>query len=78
MSKIKKTHETQSEDSNVHDETKIYSPIENLQKIENGGAYNKKSLDLDSQPKGIRYIGYFIVGFIAITFLLIIGVSIFY
>ena len=77
VSKMKKIHETQSEDRAIHDETTLYSPIENLQKIENGGAYSKKSLQLDSQPRAIRYIGYFIVGFIVLSFLFIVGIALF-
>ncbi len=75
MKETKKIHETQSTIQDVNEEDKIYSPIENLQNIESGGPLNKKGLDLDSQPKGIRYIGYFIIASVVITFLfaLIIG-----
>ena len=72
MSEIKKIHETQTTNKNVNGENKIYSPIEDLQNIESGGPLNKEGLDLDSQPKGIKYIGYFIVGSVVITFLFVI------
>ncbi|CAH0344988.1 hypothetical protein [Bacillus sp. CECT 9360] len=75
---MKNTHETQSTEEYVYEEGKIYSPIEDLQRIESGGAYNKDSLDISKQPKGIRYIGYFIIGFIVITFLLITAIYIFF
>jgi len=72
MSKIKKIHETQTRNTNANGQNRIYSPIEDLQNIESGGPLNKESLDLESQPKGIKYIGYFIVGSVVITFLFVI------
>lgn len=72
MGEIKKIHETQTTYTNADKEGKIYSKIEDLQNIESGGPLNKEGLDLDSQPKGIKYIGYFIVGSVVITFLFVI------
>ncbi|MEH7120857.1 hypothetical protein V7128_26130 [Neobacillus vireti] len=67
---MKALHETQStetgEISNMKDEN--YSPIENLQKIEGGG--NREKVNLKKLPAGIRYIGYFIIGFSVISIIL--------
>ena len=50
-----------------HEEDKLYTPIEDLQKIEGGGVLNRDSLNLDTLPKGIRWIGYVIIGFSFLT-----------
>lgn len=61
-----------------HEEDKLYTPIENLQKIEGGGALNRDSLDLDTLPKGIRWIGYVIIGFFVLTILFGIIATLFF
>lgn len=61
MIRIKETHETQSTKqfkTDVNDE-KLYTPIEDLQRIEAGGVYNRNSFDTSKFPKRIRYLGYF-------------------
>lgn len=59
---MKDVHETQSTEQ-LHHDAKTFTPIEGLHKI-TGGAWNRKSLRLDSQPKGVRRIGYDMVGFV--------------
>ncbi|GGI11731.1 hypothetical protein [Gottfriedia solisilvae] len=64
----KKTHETESTDSKVNvDDHEIYSPIEDLQRIEGVGPLKRNSLDLDKQPKAIKFIGYFFIAFVLIS-----------
>ncbi|MDP4083342.1 MAG: hypothetical protein Q8934_01875 [Bacillota bacterium] len=76
---MKKTHETQT--TKIHHQTnddELYSPIEDLQKITLGGIPKKSSFQLSTLPKGIRYIGYFIIGFSVITTVLGILLSFFF
>jgi hypothetical protein len=54
----------------------VYSPIEDLQRIEGSGAY--KNADLNSMPKGIRYIGYFMIGFLTLFLLAAIIINLFF
>ena len=63
-----KIHESQSTAKFYNEEDdKLYTPIENLQRIEGGGVYKRNNLNLNSLPKGIRIIGYSIIGFTIIT-----------
>ncbi|MEH6942337.1 hypothetical protein [Bacillus sp. JJ722] len=55
----------------------IYSPIEELQKIENGGAFKRSSANIEGQPLGIKIIGYVMIGFMALMFLIVIFSNIF-
>jgi len=74
--RIKETHETQSTEqykSDVNDE-KLYTPIEDLQRIEAGGVYNRNSFDTSKFPKRIRYLGYFLFG--SFVLMLIAGIII--
>ena len=65
---MKNTHETGSIDSNLNvDDQEIYSPIEDLQRIEGVGPLKRNSLDLDKQPKAIKFIGYFFIAFVLIS-----------
>ncbi len=76
MIRIKETHETQSTEqykSDVNDE-KLYTPIEDLQRIEAGGVYNRNSFDTSKFPKRIRYLGYFLFG--SFVLMLIAGIII--
>jgi hypothetical protein len=50
---MKEMHETQSTEPLYHDDNNVFTPIEDLQRIE-GGVWNRKSFRLDLQPKGIR------------------------
>ncbi|MDF2904593.1 MAG: hypothetical protein K0S25_2231 [Bacillus sp. (in: firmicutes)] len=73
MSKIKQTHESQStEEFHNLEEDKLFTPIEDLQRIEAGGVYKKENLNLSTLPKGIRYIGYTIIGFTVLTVILVL------
>lgn len=77
MIKIKKTHETQSTEkfsTDVNDQ-ELYTPIENLQKIEAGGVYKRDSFNVSRFPKGIRYLSYFLIGAMVLMFVggMIIG-----
>lgn len=68
-----KRHETEPSDAFKEiDDEKLYTPIEDLQKITAGGVYKRNSFKLNSLPKGIRYIGYFIIAFSILTFLIAI------
>jgi heme A synthase len=62
---MKDMHETQRAEQLHHDDDKVFSPTEALQRI-TGGVWNRKSFRLDSQPKGVRWIGYVIAGFVFI------------
>ncbi|MGE7216715.1 hypothetical protein ACQKJC_09460 [Priestia koreensis] len=43
--------------------TPTSSPIEEYQRIASGGPLNKERIkDIGSLPKGIRYLGYFLIG----------------
>ncbi|WP_442599660.1 hypothetical protein [Neobacillus sp. D3-1R] len=76
---MKKIHETQSSESykNV-EEDKLYTPIEDYQRIEAGGVYKKNHIKLSTLPKGIRYIGYVLIGFTVITTIIGIIMTIFF
>jgi len=70
---MKKTHETESTDIKVNvDDQEIFSPIEDLQRIEGVGPLKRNSLDLDKQPKAIRLIGYFFIAFVLISSLFVL------
>jgi len=70
---MNKIHETQStEEVDQPESDYLYTPVPDLQRIEGGGVYKRNSLKLNRLPKGIRSIGYFIVGFSIISFALII------
>ncbi|MGG1676053.1 hypothetical protein ACIFOT_09940 [Neobacillus sp. NRS-1170] len=76
---MEKKHETQpSEAFKEIDDDKLYTPIEDLQKITAGGVYKRNSFKLSSLPKGIRYIGYFMMGFCILTFVIAIVLNLFY
>lgn len=72
----KKTHETEPIKEQHFDEKKIYSPIENIQKIE-GVEIKTDSYQISTFPKGIRIIGYFMFGFIFVLLLLVIVINFF-
>lgn len=76
MIRIKKIHETQSDNQlnkDVNDE-RIYTPIEDLQKIESGGVFKRNSYDTSKFPKGIRYVGYFLFG--GLFLMVLVGITI--
>ncbi len=76
---MKKTHETEISDGNIYlDDHKIYSPIEDLQKIDGMSPLNRTSLELENKPKAIRFIGYFIITFIILSTLLVLIANLFY
>ncbi|MGG0175960.1 hypothetical protein [Gottfriedia acidiceleris] len=76
---MKRSHETEISDGKVNlEEHRIYSPIEDLQKIEGVSPLKRNSLDLDNKPKGIRFIGYFIIGFIVVSTLFVLIANLFY
>lgn len=60
---MKDGHETQSTEQLHHSDDKTFTPIEVLQRT-TGGVWNRKSFRLDSQPKGVRWIGHVIAGFV--------------
>ncbi|MGG3468692.1 hypothetical protein ABES02_14580 [Neobacillus pocheonensis] len=75
---MEKTHESQPSEEFKHTEDdKLYTPIEDLQKITAGGVYRRNSLKISSLPKGIRYIGYFIIGSCILTFVVAVILNIF-
>ncbi|MEH7454384.1 hypothetical protein [Gottfriedia acidiceleris] len=74
-----RTHETEISDGKVYiDEHKIYSPIEDLQKIEGFSPLKRNSLDLENKPKAIKIIGDFIFAFIVISTLIVLIAILFY
>lgn len=76
---MEKIHETQPTETIHNPESdQLYTPIENLQRIEGGGVYKRNSLKLKTLPKGIRYIGYFIIGFAASSIIFIIIMNMFF
>ena len=76
---MNKKHETENSDEKVYmDEHKIYSPIEDLQKIEGVSPLKRNSFDLDKKPKAIRFIGYLIISFIVLSALVILIANVFY
>jgi hypothetical protein len=76
---MKRSHETEITDGKVYvEEHKIYSPIEDLQKIEGVSPLQRNSLDLENKPKAIRFIGYFIIVFIVVSILFVIIANLFY
>lgn len=76
---MKRTHETEISDSKTYlDDHKIYSPIEDLQKIEGISPLNRTSLELENKPKAIRFIGYFIIAFIVLSTLLVLIANLYY
>jgi hypothetical protein len=68
---MKDMHETQRAEPLHHDEDKVFAPTEDLQRIE-GGVWNRKSFRMDSLPKGIRWVGYVIVGFVLMMMAIVI------
>ena len=75
---MKRTHETESTENNVYvDEHKVYSPTEDLQKIEGVSPLYRNSLDLSRKPKPIRLIGYFFIAFIVISTLVVLIANLF-
>lgn len=76
---MEKTHETQStEELNTVDDDKLYTPIEDWQKITAGGNFKRDSFNLTGFPKGIRFIGYFFIGFSMLSFVIMMILSIFF
>lgn len=70
---MKQIHETEPKDSKVNmDDHEIYSSIEDLQRIEGVGPLKRNSLDLDKQPKAIKFLGYFFIAFILISILFVL------
>lgn len=69
---VKKIHETQSTEE-FHDveKEKIYTPIEDLQRITAGGVFKRNHLKAKTLPKGIKWIGYLLAGFIVVSGVLI-------
>ncbi|MBU5210714.1 hypothetical protein [Heyndrickxia oleronia] len=78
--KIKNIHETQSTDqaNTGWNEEDLYSPVENLQKIEAGGVIKRNSFDISKFPKGIRYLAYFLFSGIFIIILLVLIINFIY
>lgn len=74
---MKKTHETQRDEELYNDDDDIYSPIEDLQRIENGGSFKRSSGNLEGQPVGIRIIGYVMIGFTMLMILSVIVLNVF-
>jgi hypothetical protein len=68
---VKDMHETQSAEHLYHDDDEVFPPIEDLQRV-TGGVWNRKSFRLDSQPKGVRWVGYVMVGFVLMTMAIVI------
>ncbi|EZP78686.1 hypothetical protein H839_02421 [Parageobacillus genomosp. 1] len=68
---MKDMHETQSTEPLHHDDDNVFAPIEDLQRI-TGGVWNRKNFRLDSQPKGIRWVGYVMIGFFLMTMAIVI------
>ncbi len=65
---IKKIHETQSaEEFHNVGEDKLFTSIEDLQKIEAGRVFKGNIFHLSTLPKRIKYLGYFIFCFIIVT-----------
>lgn len=74
-----KVHETQStEEYNPNESDKVYTPLEDIQRIEGGTIYKRQNVRFGSLPKGIRYIGYFMVGFLAVSGIIGIILSFFF
>ncbi|WP_212941427.1 hypothetical protein [Heyndrickxia oleronia] len=78
--KIKNIHETQSADqaNTGWNEEDLYSPVENLHKIEAGGVIKRNSFDISKFPKGIRYLAYFLFSGICIIILLVLIINFIY
>jgi hypothetical protein len=75
---LKRLHETQPTKDPIHlEEDQVYSPIEDLQNI-TGGSYKNGLPQLSHMPKGIRFIGYFIIGFFVIVGLFAIIINLFF
>jgi hypothetical protein len=74
---MKNIHETQPPEDNRLQDDEIYTPVEDLQKIEAGGTYKRKNLKMDTLPLGIRLIGYCIIFFIIVTTVLGLFMSFF-
>jgi hypothetical protein len=69
---VKNIHETQDSKTNISDEQKIYSGIENLQNIESGGPFNKRGLEnMNGLPRGIKWLGYLLFGLLGISMILV-------
>lgn len=76
---MKSTHETESAESKAYvDDHNVFSPIEDLQKIEGVTPLKKNSYDLNNKPKAIRFIGYFIIAFFVISALILFIANVFY
>ncbi|WP_445488454.1 hypothetical protein [Niallia sp. 03133] len=74
---MKKLHETQKiEDNTSTDENRIFFPpdIEKLNDM-GGGGIKHKNIKIDSLPKGIKYIGYFIFGTIILSIFLVVALN---
>jgi len=59
----KDIHETQLIEHPPHDSDKVLTTLEDLQRI-TGGAWNRKSFQMDFLSNGIRWIGYVIIVFV--------------
>ncbi|PEJ57287.1 hypothetical protein CN692_14140 [Bacillus sp. AFS002410] len=76
---MKKIYETQKPESKVMvDDDKIFSPIEDLQKMQGVIPFKRNSLELGKQPRAIRFIGYFFIGFIVISTLVLLIANLLY
>ncbi|WP_167555456.1 hypothetical protein [Gottfriedia acidiceleris] len=52
---MERTHETETPENNVcTNKQKVFSPIEDLQKMEGTKPFNRGSLDVSRKPKLIR------------------------
>jgi hypothetical protein len=75
---LKKLYETQPPKDPIHlEEDQVFSPIEDLQNI-TGGRFKNGLPQLSHMPKGIRFIGYFIIGFSVIVGFFAIVVKLFF
>ncbi|MGG0177457.1 hypothetical protein [Gottfriedia acidiceleris] len=67
---MERTHESETTQSKVYmDDQKVFSPIEDLQKMEGVIPLKRKSFEFGKKPKLIRYLGYFFITFIVLTML---------
>ncbi|MGE8205541.1 hypothetical protein ACQKP0_13355 [Heyndrickxia sp. NPDC080065] len=74
--KTNKFHETQTEDDQHVDDEKLFSPLEDLQRIE-GLVPKRNSFQLSTLPKGIQIIGYMMFGCMFMLVLVVIFINIF-
>ena len=67
---IDKSHETQAPEQIPLEEDKVYTPLEDLQRAEGVGPFKRENITSGSLPRGIRYIGYFLIAGIVLMTLI--------